>query len=68
MQVQYLVGEDPTSHGVTKPVCHNHRACALAPLFCNNRSSYKDKPTHHNEKQPPVVGPRESLNSNEDPA
>ena len=28
-QVWFLVWEDPTCHGATKPVCHNYWACAL---------------------------------------
>ena len=34
-RVQALVREDPTCRGATKPVRHNHRACALEPT-CHN--------------------------------
>ena len=30
-QVGSLIWEDPTWQGATKPVPHNHRACALGP-------------------------------------
>ena len=30
-EVQYLVQEDPTRYGTTKPVYHDHRACAPEP-------------------------------------
>ena len=34
-RVQALVREDPTCHRVTKPVCHNYRACSLEPTSQN---------------------------------
>ena len=34
-RVSALTQEDPTCHGATKPVCHNHWACALEPGSCN---------------------------------
>ena len=34
-QVWWLVQEDPTSYGATKPMCHNYWACALEPGICN---------------------------------
>ena len=33
--VQALVWEDPTCCGATKPMCHNHWACALEPVRHN---------------------------------
>ena len=33
---------------VTKPVCHDYRACALEPLLCNKRSHHNEKPIHGN--------------------
>ena len=35
VQVWFLVWEDPTCHGATKPVHHNYRTCALEPASCN---------------------------------
>ena len=34
-RVRALVGEDPTYHGVAKPVLHNYRDCALEPTSHN---------------------------------
>ena len=31
IQVRSLVPEDPTYLRATKPICHNHGACALEP-------------------------------------
>ena len=45
--VRFLVLKDPTCCGATKPVDHNHRACALE-LVCQNCSAYEPqqwKPT-----------------------
>ena len=36
-RVQFLIWEDFTCHGATKPVCHSHSACALEPRGCNDR-------------------------------
>ena len=33
--VRSLVWEDPTCHGATKPMCHNHWACPLEPVSHN---------------------------------
>ena len=33
--VQFLVSEDPTCQGGTKPMCHNHYARALEPRNLN---------------------------------
>ena len=41
-QVQSLVQEDPTCHGVTKPAC-------LEPVLRDKRSHRDEKPAHHNE-------------------
>ena len=35
--VQFLIWEDFTCHGATKPLCHSHSACALEPRGCNDR-------------------------------
>ena len=46
--VQSLFWEDPTCHGVTKPVCHNYWAAALQPRNCNYRDQKLQllKPLH----------------------
>ena len=54
--VPFLIQEDPTCWGATKPVCHNYQACALdlgtssteSPLLCNKRSHYNEKPKCRN--------------------
>ena len=55
-RVQSLVLEDPIRLGATKLVCHNYRACALAPGSCNYGSLLtlgpvlSNKRSHHNEE------------------
>ena len=34
-RVRFLVREDPTCCGATKPVCHNYGACTLEPASHN---------------------------------
>ena len=63
-QVQFLVWEDPTCQGVTKPLSHNYWAhsleleswnywilCALKPVFHNKRSHHNEKPVYHNWRE-----------------
>ena len=47
--VRSLVLEDPTCSGGTKPLCHNHWACALEPGTGNYWSHMTQllKPVHH---------------------
>ena len=59
--VRSLVQEDPTCFGVTKPVCHNCRICALEPVLGNKRNHHSEKPTHHNEEQTLLAAARENL-------
>ena len=67
--VQSLIQEDPTCWGATKPVYLNYRTCALESMLHKKRSHRKEKPTLHNEEQPPLATARESpVHSNEDPA
>ena len=67
MQVQFLVQEDPTHLGVTKPVCHSYWACALEPgsrnyqspralqpVLWNKRSHHNEKPEYHNWRVAPA--------------
>ena len=62
-QVRALVQEDPTCHGVTKPMCHNYWACTLEPTSHNHWTHVpqllkpvhlepvlRNKRSHHNEK------------------
>ena len=46
--VQSLTGEDPTSCGAIKPICHNYWACALEPGSHNYGAHVPQllKPTH----------------------
>ena len=57
----FLILEDPTCCGATKPMCHNYwaqaleprsrnfwRPCTLEPVLLNKRSQRNEKPAHHN--------------------
>ena len=46
-----LVWEDPISHRVIKLVHNYWSLCALGPMLCNNRSHWKKKPTHRNQRK-----------------
>ena len=56
--VRALAREDPTCHGVTKPVRHNYWAHVpqllkpehLEPVLCNKRSHDNEKPEHRNQE------------------
>ena len=56
---RFLIREDPTGCGATKPMCCNYWACALEPwscntwslialdpILCNKRSHRNEKPSH----------------------
>ena len=50
-QVWFLVQEDSTWHGATKPMSQNHWGpLALEPVLHNKRSHLNEKPMHHNER------------------
>ena len=46
--VWFLVQEDPTCRGATKPVYHNYWACTLEPARRNYWSSRALEPANHN--------------------
>ena len=79
-RVQSLVQEDPTCCKATKPMCHNHWACALEP-GCHSdwaprrqllKSAHSRACGPKQEKSPPQEAhtppPEKSLHSSEDPA
>ena len=49
-----LVQEDSTCCGATKPMHHNHWACALEPRHRNKISHHSEKPTHLNQRGAPA--------------
>ena len=53
-QVRSLVREDPTCHGATKPVGHNHSAWALEPGIRNHWAHEPQllKPAHSRAQGP----------------
>ena len=68
--VWFLVQEDSLDLEATKPVFHNYGACMLqllkpecleSVLHHQKKSHDNEKPTHHNEEQPPLTSTRESL-------
>ena len=81
--VQSLSWEDPTCCGATKPLHHNHWACALEPERHNywsvcalepvepalhKKSHRNEKPAHHNQSSPDSTQLEKRPHSNEDPA
>ena len=54
-----LVQEDSTCCGATKPLHHNHWACALEPTHHSKRSHHSEKPTHLTQREAPVTATRE---------
>ena len=51
-QALFLVRDDSTCRGATKPMCHHHWAhtrVLLKPMFPDERSPHNDKPAHHKE-------------------
>ena len=79
--VWFLVQEDPTCCGATKPVCHNCWACALEPkshsfwslrtqypVLCNKRSHSTEVCPQQLERSPGSPQLEKSSCSNEDPA
>jgi len=51
-QVQFLIWEDPTIRTATKPVQHNHQACALEPRSHNNWSLHALETAEQQGKPP----------------
>ena len=62
-QAQSLTLEDPTCHGATKPMHHDHWARALEPGSCTYRSPHTTP-----REQPHLLQPEKSLCNSEDPA
>ena len=58
-RVRFLVWEDPTCHGATKPMGHNYWACTLEPSSHNKRSRHNEKSTHCSKEEPPLTTTRE---------
>ena len=54
-RVRSLVWEDPTCHGETKPVDHNHQA-----VLHSKRGHCSEKPTYPHEESRPLTATRES--------
>ena len=57
--VPFLIQEDPTCWGATKPVCHNYWAQALEPVLCNKGSHWNEKPMHCKEEWPLLSATKE---------
>ena len=56
-RVPFLVPEDFTCHGATKPLYHNCRTLlALEPMLPNQRSHHHVKPSYRNQKVAPSPG------------
>ena len=70
-QVRSLIQEDPTMHGVAKPVHHNYWACALErdpqllKPVCPRAQAPREKPLKWEAHRPQL---KKSLRSNKDPA
>ena len=60
-QVWFLVWEDPTCHGATKPVRHDYWGpCALPPAGHSKRSLRNEKPMNHSKERPTPATLREA--------
>ena len=49
-RVPFLVWEDPTCQGATKPVCHNLNVRTQS--LCSETKGSQEKPGYHREQRP----------------